>query len=94
MLAKLKGLRGGAFDIFGYTDERKMERALIGEYRELVGAVLAQLNAGNYDTAVALAQLPEKIRGFGHVKEKAVAEFRAEKARLMAAFGGGHQHAA
>ncbi|MNY67937.1 2-oxoacid ferredoxin oxidoreductase [compost metagenome] len=52
------------------------------------------MNAGNYDTAVALAQLPEKIRGFGHVKEKAVAEFRAEKARLLAALGGGHQHAA
>jgi indolepyruvate ferredoxin oxidoreductase len=71
-----------------------MERALVGEYRELVGTVLAQLNAGNYDTAVALANLPEKIRGFGHVKEKAVAEFRAEKARLLAAFNGGQQHAA
>jgi indolepyruvate ferredoxin oxidoreductase len=94
LLAKLKGLRGGAFDIFGYTEERKMERALVGEYRELVGTVLAQLNAGNYDTAVALANLPEKIRGFGHVKEKAVAEFRAEKARLLAAFNGSHQHAA
>ena len=94
LLAKLKGLRGGAFDVFGYTEERKMERALIAEYRELVGTVLAQLNAGNYDTAVALAQLPEKIRGFGHVKEKAVAEFHAEKARLLAALGGGHQHAA
>ncbi|KQW90220.1 indolepyruvate ferredoxin oxidoreductase [Massilia sp. Root418] len=94
MLAKLKGLRGGAFDIFGYTEERKMERALIGEYRELVGTVLAQLNAGNYETAVALAQLPEKIRGFGHVKEKAVAEFRTEKARLLAVLGGGHKNAA
>jgi indolepyruvate ferredoxin oxidoreductase len=94
LLAKMKGLRGGALDIFGYTEERRMERALIAEYRELVALLLSKVDAGNYDTAVALASLPEKIRGFGHVKEKAVAEFRAEKARLLAIFNSGHQHAA
>ncbi|AVR98964.1 indolepyruvate ferredoxin oxidoreductase family protein [Pseudoduganella armeniaca] len=94
VLAKLKGLRGGAFDIFGRTEERKMERALIGEYRQIVAELLAGLNAGNYEQAVAIAALPEKIRGFGHVKEKAVATFHADKARLLAAFGGARQHAA
>ena len=84
VLAKLKGLRGGAFDIFGYTEERKMERALIVEYREMIEALLAGLNADNHATAVALANLPEQIRGFGHVKEANVATFRAEKARLLA----------
>jgi indolepyruvate ferredoxin oxidoreductase len=94
LLAKMKGLRGGALDIFGYTEERKMERALIAEYRELVTLLLSKVDANNYDTAVALAQLPEKIRGFGHVKEKAVAEFRAEKERLLAIFNSGHKNAA
>jgi indolepyruvate ferredoxin oxidoreductase len=86
MLAKFKGLRGGAFDIFGYTEERKMERALIVEYREMVQSLLAKLDANNHATAVDLAALPEKVRGFGHVKEKAVATFRTEKARLMAQY--------
>ncbi|WP_338769476.1 indolepyruvate ferredoxin oxidoreductase family protein [Massilia sp. METH4] len=94
VLAKLKGLRGGPLDIFGRTAERKMERALIGEYRQVIADVLSRLTAENYDTAVALAALPDKIRGFGHVKEKAVEAYHAEQARLLAAFGGSHQHAA
>jgi indolepyruvate ferredoxin oxidoreductase len=83
LLAKCKGLRGGTFDIFGYSDERKMERALVPEYREMIVALLPGLNAGNLAQAVALANLPEQIRGFGHVKEQAVAAFRVEKARLL-----------
>ncbi|MBA5636568.1 indolepyruvate ferredoxin oxidoreductase family protein [Duganella sp. LX20W] len=94
LLAKAKGLRGGMFDIFGYTEERKMERALITEYRDMTAAILGKLTAENYETAVALAALPEKVRGFGHVKEKAVAQFHVEKARLMGVLDGGHQHAA
>jgi indolepyruvate ferredoxin oxidoreductase len=94
VLAKLKGLRGGPFDVFGRTAERKMERALIGQYRQVMADVLSRLTADNHDTAVALAALPDKIRGFGHVKEKAVEAYHAEQARLLAAFGGSHQHAA
>jgi indolepyruvate ferredoxin oxidoreductase len=94
VLARLKGLRGGPFDLFGRTAERKMERALITQYRQTLAEVLSGLTAENYDTAVALAALPDKIRGFGHVKEKAVAAYHAEQARLLAAFGGSRQHAA
>jgi indolepyruvate ferredoxin oxidoreductase len=83
LLAKLKGLRGGAFDVFGYTAERKMERALIAEYRGMIEGVLHSLDASNHATAVELASLPEQIRGFGHVKEKAVAEYRVRKAELL-----------
>jgi indolepyruvate ferredoxin oxidoreductase len=85
LLAKFKGLRGGALDVFGYSEERKMERALIVEYREMVEALLVGLNADNLATAVDLANLPEQVRGFGHVKEAAVAKFHAEKARLLSA---------
>jgi indolepyruvate ferredoxin oxidoreductase len=84
LLAKMKGLRGGAFDVFGYTAERKMERALVREYRHMVEALLPVLSGENYANAVELASLPEQIRGFGHVKEKAVAAFRAKKAELLA----------
>jgi len=83
LLAKLKDLRGGAFDLFGYTAERKMERALIAEYRGMIEGVLRSLDASNYATAVELAALPEQIRGFGHVKEKAVAEYRARVEELL-----------
>ncbi|MES2126117.1 MAG: indolepyruvate ferredoxin oxidoreductase family protein [Pseudomonadota bacterium] len=92
LLAKFKGLRGGAFDIFGYTEERKMERALIVEYGDMIDALLPTLTAEMLPVAVDLAKLPEQIRGFGHVKEKAVASFRKEKDRLLAA--GAQQHAA
>ncbi len=83
LLAKFKGLRGGKFDIFGYTEERRMERALITEYRDMVDALVAGLNPDTHAVAVELANLPEQIRGFGHVKEANVATFRAEKARLL-----------
>jgi len=83
LLAKMKGLRGGAFDLFGYTAERRMERALILEYRGMVEGMLDALDAGSHATAVALASLPEQIRGFGHVKEKAVAEYRMRQQELL-----------
>ena len=83
VLAKLKGLRGTPFDVFGRTEERKMERALIIEYRETIQRLLAALNQDNLEQAIAIASLPEKIRGFGHVKEKAVHEYHAERTKLM-----------
>jgi indolepyruvate ferredoxin oxidoreductase len=92
LLAWFKGLRGGKFDIFGYTEERKMERALIVEYREMVEGLIAKLTAENHAVAVELASLPEQIRGFGHVKEKNVGIFRTEKARLLG--NGAEKHAA
>jgi indolepyruvate ferredoxin oxidoreductase len=83
LLARLKGLRGTAFDVFGYTAERKMERALVKDYRDMIEALLPSLDAANHAVAVELAALPEQIRGFGHVKEKAVAEYRVRKQELL-----------
>ena len=68
VLAKLKGLRGGALDVFGRTEERRMERALITRYEATVTELLKTLDAGNRALAVEIARLPEDIRGFGHVK--------------------------
>ncbi len=82
LLAKAKGLRGGAFDIFGYSEERKTERQLIIDYRQMVHNLLPTLTAETQALAVQIANLPENIRGYGHVKEKAIAAFRVETARL------------
>ena len=84
MLAKLKGLRGTALDIFGRTEERKTERALIGEYRASIGEVIASLTAANQATALEIASLPEQIRGYGHVKERNLAAARVRWSELMA----------
>jgi indolepyruvate ferredoxin oxidoreductase len=85
-LARFKGLRGTAFDPFGYTAERKMERALIGEYRQTVEALLPKLNADNLAQAVAIASIPEDIRGYGHVKERHLKAARQKEAALLAAY--------
>ena len=86
ILARLKFLRGTAFDPFGRTAERRMERALIAEYEATVDEILAGLSAARLGLAVELAELPEKIRGFGHVKEAAVVTSHARRAELLAAF--------
>jgi indolepyruvate ferredoxin oxidoreductase len=86
VLAKLKGLRGTRWDIFGRTAERRRERELIVEYETTVGELVAKLGSQNHALAVEIAQIPEHIRGFGHVKEAKIAEAKAREADLLAAF--------
>lgn len=88
LLAKLKGLRGSHWDIFGYTAERKMERHLVEEYRALIVSLLPDIQVGNYDAALALAKLPQDMRGFGHVKEKNVKKAQQRQQTLLAQFRG------
>jgi indolepyruvate ferredoxin oxidoreductase len=88
VLARLRFLRGCALDIFGYTEERRGERALIGEYEALIDEVLAKLTADNKEVALQLAALPEEIRGYGHVKERHVKAARAKWDGLMARWRG------
>jgi indolepyruvate ferredoxin oxidoreductase len=85
-LAKLKGLRGTPLDIFGYSAERRTERKLIADYEAVVGEVLEKLTPDNHALAVELAAIPEKIRGFGHVKEAHLKAAKACEADLLAAF--------
>jgi len=82
MLQHLRVLRGTALDVFGYTEERRTERALIGQYRASIERVLAHLNADNHARAVELARLPEGIKGFGHVKARHLAQVREKWAAL------------
>ena len=86
VLAKMKGLRGTALDVFGRTEERRAERALIGEYESTITMMLAKLGADNFETALAVARLPEEIRGYGHVKEANQAKVAAKRETLLATF--------
>ena len=87
VLAKLKGLRGTPFDVFGRTEERRTERALIGEYKASIDEVLrgGLLNAAGERLALAIeiARIPEEIRGYGHVKARHLAAARGKWERLM-----------
>ncbi len=86
LLTALKGLRKMPFDIFGFTKERRAERALIRDYELLLAELLAGLTRENHEIAVALASMPEQIRGYGHVKMKNLAAAKAEEANLLAQF--------
>src|SRR5262249_11568085 len=88
-MAKLKFLRGTAFDVFGYTTERKTERQLVRDYETLLDELLAKLAPDNHHLAVGLAAIPEKIRGFGHVKLRHLAAAKAEEAALLEQFRAG-----
>jgi indolepyruvate ferredoxin oxidoreductase len=86
ILSKLKGLRGTAFDIFGRTEERRMERALIGEYERTVATLLEGLTRDNHALAIEIASLPESIRGYGHLKAKSASSARARSEELLARY--------
>ncbi len=83
LLAKLKGLRGTAFDLFGYTAERRTERALISEYETLVDELLKGLSPANHPLAVKLASLPDEIRGYGHVKDASIEKARRKLVEML-----------
>ncbi len=93
VLARMKGLRGTALDPFGYTEERRTERALIGAYRATVERLLAGLTADNHALAVEIAALPLTIRGFGHVKEANLAKARKREEELLARFAPAREEA-
>ncbi len=84
VLAGFKGLRGGALDLFGKTEERRTERALVQEYRASVEELLAQLTPERLGLAVQIASIPEDIRGYGHVKERHLKAARARWQALQA----------
>jgi indolepyruvate ferredoxin oxidoreductase len=89
LLARFKFLRGTALDPFGYSDERRTERQLLADYEQLLDELMANLTPANHHLAVGLAAIPEKIRGFGHVKARHIAPAKAEEAALLERFRAG-----
>src|SRR3954467_2721787 len=88
-LAKLKGLRGTPLDPFGHTHERKTERRLIRDYEALLREIVGGLTPANHAAAVGLAAVPQKIRGFGYIKERNLEAAKTEEADLLARFRSG-----
>jgi len=88
-LAKFKFLRGTALDPFGRTLERRTERKLIADYEAIIDEILAKLTPDNHHLAVGLAAIPEKIRGFGHVKQRHLNAAKADEAALLEQFRAG-----
>jgi indolepyruvate ferredoxin oxidoreductase len=86
LLARLKFLRGTALDPFGRTAERRMERRLITDYEALMEEILGKLDHDRHRQAVALASLPEQIRGYGHVKQAHLDKAAKRQVELLAAF--------
>ncbi len=86
VLAKFRRLRGSVLDPFARSHDRKLDRELIADYERVVDEILAGLEPANHETAVALASLPEQIRGFGHVRERYLAGARKRQAALLDAF--------
>lgn len=84
VLARFKFLCGTALDPFGRTEERKMERALIGEYEALVRELIAGLTAQKLPLAIELANLPDSMRGYGHIKENNVKAAKVKWEKLLA----------
>ncbi|HEY3642842.1 MAG TPA: indolepyruvate ferredoxin oxidoreductase family protein, partial [Xanthobacteraceae bacterium] len=92
LLRRLKFLRGTAVDPFGYGAERRTERKLIADYEATLSEVLGRLNADNHHLAVGIAAIPEKIRGFGHVKMRHLAAAKADEATLLDQLRSGGPH--
>ena len=91
LLAKLRFLRGTVLDIFAYTEERKVERALAGQYRDLVTSILPRMTTANLPTVVAIASIPEDIRGYGHVRQQHLEAARKKEKSLLVALSDSRQ---
>ena len=87
VLARFKGLRGTMLDPFGYTQERRRERGLIERYEPVVASLIDDLDHTNHAVAVEIASLPERIRGFGHVKARSIEEAERREVELLGRFG-------
>ena len=86
VLKRFKVLRGTPLDIFGYSEERRTERKLIADYEAMLDEILQKLTPENHPLAVGLAAIPEKIRGFGHVKAQHLKAAKADEAALLDQF--------
>ncbi len=93
LLARMRRLRGTPFDPFGHTEERRTDRRLIVQYQDLLREVVETLSPENHATAVALAAVPEAIRGYGHVRARHLVQAKRHEAQLLERLRGGSREA-
>ncbi|MEH6474166.1 MAG: indolepyruvate ferredoxin oxidoreductase family protein [Sneathiella sp.] len=92
ILPRFKFLRGTALDPFGYLAERKEERLILQQFEQILSQLIDNLTADNYASAVEIAELPMKVRGYGHVKDKAIEHYRRDLENLMGVFKSSAPH--
>jgi indolepyruvate ferredoxin oxidoreductase len=88
IMAKMKGLRGGPLDVFGHTEERRMERGLVADYEVTLDRLAGGLTAERLPLAARIAAVPQDIRGYGHVKDASVVKAKADAATLWSQWEG------
>ncbi len=88
VLARFKHLRGSRWDIFGYSQERKRERALIGEFEAVIDDILSGLTPDRLQLAIERAELVQNIRGFGYIKDAAIDQYQLREAQLKKQYWG------
>ena len=86
-MAKARKLRGSVWDIFGRTEERRLERELLADYEAMLTAIAPMLSTSNIATATQLAELPANVRGYGHVKLRSVVTYKVQRDKLKLALG-------
>ena len=79
----MRFLRGSWFDFISRTDERKMERRLITDYEEMLETLQTALSSDNLDKAAELANIPQDIKGYGHVKEKSIKQMNIKRQNII-----------
>ncbi|MGB7990104.1 MAG: indolepyruvate ferredoxin oxidoreductase family protein [Candidatus Methylophosphatis roskildensis] len=84
ILARLRGLRGTRWDPFGYTADRRLERALIADYECDIARIIGELTPARLAIAAEIARLPEQVRGFGHIKHEAASKAARRRDELWA----------
>jgi indolepyruvate ferredoxin oxidoreductase len=89
LLAKFRFLRGTRLDPFGHTQERKLERQLAHDYESTIRGLLPALGEDNRDLAIAIANVPDSVRGFGHVKMASASIAGAREQDLLARYSSG-----
>jgi indolepyruvate ferredoxin oxidoreductase len=88
LLVAFKGVRGTVFDIFGYSGERRFEKALLVQYEQDLDLIERVLTPDRVEAAAALASVPSLIRGYGHVKRANAEAASGERARLLRRLSG------
>jgi indolepyruvate ferredoxin oxidoreductase len=88
LMARMKGLRGGPLDVFGRTEERRMERGLVADYEVTLDRLAGGLTPERLALAARIASIPQEIRGYGHVKDASVVKAKAEAATLWSQWEG------
>ncbi|MEX0603647.1 MAG: indolepyruvate ferredoxin oxidoreductase family protein [Marinobacter sp.] len=89
LLAKLRTLRGTVMDPFRYSADRKLDRAMLTDYQNLVARIGRELDTSNYETFLQLAELPADVRGYGPVRQQAAEGIREKQSQLIKALDTG-----